>query len=88
MYSRTADRGDAFKTRWGIPEAITDMQAAIEHPDTDVVVVALPNHLHEAAVKAVAKAGKSVLCTKPLGRNADEARRMLEEVHEELENLR
>ena len=80
VYSRTADRGEAFKARWGIPDSTTDMQAAIEHPDTDVVVVALPNHLHEAAVKAVAAAGKSVLCTKPLGRNADEARRMLEAV--------
>jgi len=80
VYSRTAERGEAFQARWGIPDSTTDMQAAIEHPDTDVVVVALPNHLHEAAVKAVAKAGKSVLCTKPLGRDADEARRMLEAV--------
>jgi predicted dehydrogenase len=43
-------------------------------------VVALPNHLHEEAVKAVAAAGKAVLCTKPLGRTAAEARRMLEAV--------
>ena len=44
------------------------------------MIVALPNHLHEEAVKAVAAAGKAVLCTKPLGRTADEARRMLEAV--------
>ncbi len=56
------------------------MLAAIEHPDTDVVVVALPNFLHEEAVKAVAKAGKAVLVTKPLGRNAAEAKRMLDAV--------
>ena len=56
------------------------MLAAIRHPATDVVVVALPNHLHEEAVKAVAAAGKAVLVTKPLGRNAAEARRMLEAV--------
>ena len=79
-YSRSAERGAAFRERWGIPEATTDMAAAIEHPDTDVVVVGLPNHLHEEAVSAVAKVGKPVLCTKPLGRNADEARRMLEAV--------
>ena len=77
VYSRTADRGAAFSQRWDIPESTTDLQAAIDHPDTDVVVVALPNHLHEEAVDAVAAAGKAVLCTKPLGRNADEARRML-----------
>ncbi len=58
------------------------MDAAIRHPETDVVVVALPNHLHEEAVKAVAAAGKAVLCTKPLGRTAAEARRMLEAVEQ------
>ena len=79
-YSRSEARGTAFSERWGIPESTTDMEAAIRHPETDVVVVALPNHLHEAAVKAVAAAGKAVLCTKPLGRNAEEARRMLEAV--------
>jgi predicted dehydrogenase len=80
VYSRSEDRGRAFSERWAIPEFTTDMEAAIRHPETDVVVVALPNHLHEEAVKAVAAAGKAVLCTKPLGRTADEARRMLEAV--------
>lgn len=80
VYSRSEERGVAFRERWGIPESTTDLQAAIEHPETDVVVVALPNHLHEEAVTAVARAGKAVLCTKPLGRTAAEARRMLEAV--------
>jgi predicted dehydrogenase len=80
VYSRSEGRGRAFSERWAIPEFTTDMEAAIRHPETDVVVVALPNHLHEAAVKAVAAAGKAVLVTKPLGRTADEARRMLEAV--------
>lgn len=80
VYSRTAERGEAFRARHGIPESTTDMKAAVEHPSTDVVVVGLPNHLHEEAVSLVAAAGKPVLCTKPLGRSADEARRMLETV--------
>jgi len=45
-----------------------------------VVVVGLPNHLHEQAVAAAAQAGKPVLCTKPLGRTGAEALRMLEAV--------
>jgi predicted dehydrogenase len=81
-YSRSEGRGAAFSQRWGILEHTADMAAAIEHPDTDVVVVALPNHLHEEAVKAVAAAGKAVLCTKPLGRTAAEAQRMLEAVEQ------
>src|SRR4029077_11767629 len=75
--SRTADRGAAFSQRWGIPEHTTDLEAAIEHPSTDVVVVGLPNYLHEEAVGLAAKPGKAVLCTKPLGRTAEEAGRML-----------
>jgi predicted dehydrogenase len=80
VYSQSQARADAFRDRWSIPEATTDLQAAIDHPDTDVVVVGLPNFLHEEVVGLVAKAGKPVLCTKPLGRTADEARRMLEAV--------
>jgi predicted dehydrogenase len=79
-YSRTEERGRAFAERWAIPEHTTDLQAAVSHPDTDIVVIGLPNHLHEDAVSAAAAAGKAVLCTKPLGRNADEARRILETV--------
>lgn len=77
VYSRSEERGRAFSERWAIPEQTTSIQAAIDHPEVDVVVVALPNHLHEEAVTAVAKAGKAVLCTKPLGRTAAEAQRML-----------
>ena len=80
VYSRTPERGTAFRERHGIEESTTDLAAAINHPDTDVVVVGLPNYLHEEAVAAVAKARKAVLCTKPLGRSAEEARRMLDAV--------
>jgi hypothetical protein len=58
------------------------MDKAVGHPETDVVVIALPNHLHEAAVAACALHRKAVLCTKPLGRTAAEALRMLRMVEE------
>ena len=77
VYSRSAERGEAFANRWSIPHHTTSLAEAITHPETDVVVVALPNHLHEEAIAMVAAAGKAVLCTKPLGRNAEEARRIL-----------
>lgn len=80
VYSRTEERGAAFSERWDIATATTSLKDAIEHPDTDVVVVALPNHLHEEAIITAAAAGKAVLCTKPLGRTADEAARMLRTV--------
>jgi predicted dehydrogenase len=58
------------------------MLQAIEHPEVEVVVIATPNHLHEQAAIAAARAGKAVLCTKPLGRNAQEAYRMLQAVEQ------
>jgi predicted dehydrogenase len=82
VYSRSDGRGEAFAERWGIPEHTTDLAAAINHPDTDVVVVGLPNHLHEEAITLCAEARKAVLCTKPLARNADEAARILSTVEE------
>jgi predicted dehydrogenase len=80
VYSRSEDRGKAFAERWGIPETTTSLEDAINHPDTDVVVVGLPNFLHEEVIDLIAEAGKAVLCTKPLARNAEEAKRILDKV--------
>lgn len=80
VYSRTQERGKAFAEQWDIPEHTTDLEEAIRHPDTDVVVVGLPNHLHEEAIRICADVGKAVLCTKPIGRDAAEAKRILEVV--------
>ena len=75
---RDADKTKAFAEQWGIPHWTTSVEEAVAAPDVDLVVVALPNHLHSDAVRAAAQAGKGVLCTKPLGRTAAEAREMLE----------
>jgi len=65
VYSRSEERAAAFSERWGIERHTTDIEAAINDPETDVVIVGVPNHLHEETVALVAKAGKAVLCTKP-----------------------
>lgn len=80
VYSRTAERAKKFAQDWGIPKWTADLVEAINDPNTDVVVIGLPNNQHEEAVRLAAKAGKAVLCTKPLGRNAAEAKRMLDVV--------
>ncbi|HKP99139.1 MAG TPA: Gfo/Idh/MocA family oxidoreductase [Actinomycetes bacterium] len=77
VYSRTEERGEAFRRRWGIPASTTSVEEAVNHPEVDTVVVGLPNHLHEEAVTAAAAAGKAVLVTKPLARSAAEAGRIL-----------
>ena len=80
VYSRSKQRAAEFARQWNIAHHTTDLRTAIEATETDVVVVGLPNHLHEEAVCEAARAGKAVLCTKPLGRNAAEALRMLQAV--------
>src|SRR5215213_7453002 len=80
VYSRTEERGAAFRQRWDIPSSTTSIQEAVDHPEVDTVVVGLPNHLHEEAVAAAAGAGKAVLVTKPLARSAAEAGRILASV--------
>lgn len=77
-YSRTAASAQRLTARHGVERWTLDMAQAVDDPEVDVVVVALPNDLHEQAVALAAGAGKAVLCTKPLGRTAAEARRMLD----------
>src|SRR5512137_2215814 len=62
----------AFAAKWGIPSWTTDYRDAVQRPDIDLVVVGLPNFLHQEAVLLAARAGKAVFCTKPLGRTAAE----------------
>ena len=78
VYSRTEDRARAFASEWNVPQWSTSLEEAVSHPETDTVVIGLPNQLHEEAVRVAAAAGKAILCTKPLGRNADEAKRILD----------
>jgi predicted dehydrogenase len=56
------------------------MKEAINDPDTDTVIIGLPNDLHKEAVLLAAEAGKAILCTKPLGRNAEEGKIMVDAV--------
>jgi predicted dehydrogenase len=80
VYSRTGERAAAFAQEWGIPKWTTDLSAAIQDPETDVVVIGVPNDMHKDAALLAAEAGKAVLCTKPLARNAAEAKAMLDAV--------
>ena len=73
-------RARTFAKKHGIPKWTTSMKDAVNDPRVEVVVIGLPNNLHLEAVKLAAAAGKAVLCTKPLGRTAAEALKMLEAV--------
>jgi predicted dehydrogenase len=80
VQGRDASKTKAFAEKHGIPRSTTSLEEAVSSSDVDLVVVGLPNHLHAEAVTAACRAGKGVLCTKPLARTAAEAKQMLEAV--------
>ncbi|MEN8118691.1 MAG: Gfo/Idh/MocA family oxidoreductase, partial [Bacteroidota bacterium] len=82
VYSRSEERGAKFARENNIPKHTTNLQEAVSDPEVDAVVVGLPNNLHKKAIFAAADAGKAVLCTKPLARNAEEAWEILQKVEE------
>jgi predicted dehydrogenase len=68
---------ERFAKEFGIPRWTSDMSQAIRDPEVDTVIIGLPNFLHKQAVLMAVEAGKSVLCTKPLATNAQDALEML-----------
>lgn len=54
--------------------AYTDYHELITDPNVDAVDICLPHHLHKDAIVAAARAGKHILCEKPLCLTPDEAR--------------
>jgi predicted dehydrogenase len=80
VYSRSEERARAFAEEHGVPTWSTDLEQAVAHPEVDTVIVGLPNKLHEEAIGLAVEHGKSVLCTKPLARSAEEAKRILDTV--------
>ena len=78
VYSRKEESAKKFADDYKVSHHTTNMEEAISHPDVDIVCISLPNNLHEEAVMLCCKHKKAVMATKPLGRNAAEAKRMME----------
>lgn len=67
--------GEATLTR---PEAIGDYQELLDRDDIDAVYIALPTTIRKQWVIAAAKAGKHVVCEKPIAVHADDAAEMID----------
>ncbi len=66
-----------FATRWGWESYETDWRKLIARDDIDAIDICVPNHLHHEIALAAAKAGKMVLCEKPLAMTAAQGREMV-----------
>jgi myo-inositol 2-dehydrogenase/D-chiro-inositol 1-dehydrogenase len=78
--ARNAERGKVFAAQWGYENVETDWRKVVNSPEIDLVDIASPNDTHHDIAIAAAKAGKMVMCEKPLGRNAGEAEAMVDAV--------
>src|SRR6266481_9964070 len=78
--ARNPERLKSFAETWGYESIETDWRRLVERPDIDLIDIASPNDTHAEIAIAAAKAGKMVLCEKPLGRNASESEAMVQAV--------
>lgn len=77
---RDRAKTEEFAKRWGYLAAVTGWRDLVSRQDIDLIDIASPNDTHAEIALAAAKAGKIVLCEKPLGRSLEEARAMVEAV--------
>lgn len=67
----------AFASKWGYESIETDWRKLIERKDIDVIDICAPNDVHLEIATAAAKAGKMILCEKPIARNGKEGEKMV-----------
>jgi len=77
---RNPENTKAFAEQWGYKNVETDWQKLIERDDIDAVDICTPNDTHHDIAIAAAKAGKMILCEKPLARTVAEAKEMVDAI--------
>jgi predicted dehydrogenase len=80
--ARNTERAEAFAANWGYDGFETEWRKLVESPEIDLIDIASPNDTHREIAIAAARAGKIVMCEKPLGRNAKESEAMVKAVED------
>ncbi len=83
LCARRRDRLEAAAREDGATLVTDDWLKVVEHPDVNLVLVLTPDALHYEPVLACAELGKHVLCEKPVGKDARQARAMWNAVQSE-----
>jgi len=78
--ARDEAKAKEFAGRWGYESVETDWRKLIARKDIDAVDICVPNNLHKEISIAAAKAGKIILCEKPLSMDTAEGEEMCEAV--------
>jgi predicted dehydrogenase len=75
--ARNVEQLKKFATRWGYESIETDWRRLVERPDIDCIDICVPNNLHAEIALAAAKAGKMILCEKPLSMDGPQGEKMV-----------
>jgi predicted dehydrogenase len=78
----TEEMAKTAADRYGFESHSTDWRRVMEDPSIDIIDIVTPNDSHAEIAIAAAKAGKHIICEKPLARTAEESKRMLDAVRE------
>ncbi len=78
--ARDEAKAKAFAEKWGYESVETDWKKLVARKDIDAVDICTPNNLHAEIAIAAAKAGKMILCEKPLSMNVAEGLEMCQAV--------
>ena len=79
---RDREKAQAFADTWGYESVETDWKKLIERKDIDAIDICAPNNVHREIAIAAAKAGKMILCEKPLSMNTAEGEEMCKAVEQ------
>jgi predicted dehydrogenase len=75
--ARDEKKARNFAAKWGYESIETDWRRLIERDDIDVIDIASPNNTHAEIAIAAAKAGKMIMCEKPLSMDGPEGKKMV-----------
>ncbi len=76
VYSRSAERGQAFAEKMGLPETCFDYEAMVKRKDLDLIYIASPNFLHFSQALLALEHKKHVILEKPAVLSREEAQRL------------
>ena len=78
--ARDETKAKSFAARWGFETVETDWRKLVDRKEIDLIDIAAPNDVHMEIAIAAAKAGKMLLCEKPLAMNGTDGLKMVQAV--------